>query len=176
MSDATAAILAALVGAIVALTVGALAFAAAMKQVNKTALAQREQAFWDHRRNTYANYLDALSTFWELVNNDSQRPPSDDELSDTRAALSKIRRAWDLLVLEEREERGAIWRAAGDLEDLCAFCFENLEEWARAAHVHGLHDLSRYVTRRDEYTEHIASSVAEIRDVLRKELHRSISV
>ncbi|MFF7234411.1 hypothetical protein [Streptomyces sioyaensis] len=63
MSDAMAALWAALIGAFAALLVGGVAFVAALKQVTKTAYSQRQQAFWQLRRDTYANYLLALRGF-----------------------------------------------------------------------------------------------------------------
>ncbi|MFC8199936.1 hypothetical protein ACFUTV_31770 [Streptomyces sp. NPDC057298] len=174
MSDATAAILAAFIGASSALAVGAAAFAAALKQVSKAALTQRDQAFWEHRRNTYANYLGALSSFFHLINSDSEAPPSDSLLQEAGHALAQVKHMWDVISLEAREERGEVYDAANLLEDVCSDCFENLEEWSRAARVYGVREFSNYISRRDEDAEILASSIANIRSVFRAELHRSV--
>jgi hypothetical protein len=63
MSEAMAALWAALIGALAALLVGGFAFVAALKQVTKTAYTQRQQAFWQLRRDSYANFLLSYSAF-----------------------------------------------------------------------------------------------------------------
>ncbi|GAB3181601.1 hypothetical protein [Streptomyces incanus] len=60
MSQESAAIWAAVITSIAALLAGGFAFAAALRQVTKTALTQREQAWWQLRRNTFADFLNKL--------------------------------------------------------------------------------------------------------------------
>jgi hypothetical protein len=144
--------------------------------VSKAALTQRDQAFWEHRRNTYADYLGALSSFFRLINSDSQVPPSDALLEEAGRALSQVKHMWDVISLEAREERGDVFTAAASLEENCSDCFENLEEWSRAARVYGVSEFSQYISRRDRDADDLAGSIANIRSVFRDELHRSVSV
>ncbi|MFE8925767.1 hypothetical protein [Streptomyces rochei] len=60
MTPESAAIWAAVITSIAALLAGGFAFAAALRQVTKTALTQREQAWWQLRRNTFADFLNKL--------------------------------------------------------------------------------------------------------------------
>ncbi|NIY69777.1 hypothetical protein SMALB_7901 [Streptomyces malaysiensis] len=153
-----------------------MAFVAAVKQVNKTALAQREQVFWELRRNTYAEYLGALSGFFSLVNKDSPVPHSDTSLEEIRRSFGRLTSLWDVLSLEAREERGAVFEAARIVEEQCSCCLDNLENWARVTRMYGVREFSQYIHRRDRDVGDIASSIADIRGIFRDELHGSISV
>lgn len=63
MEETTAALWAASIGASAAILVGTLAFWAVMRQVRRTALTQREQAFWQSRRDTYVKMMLSLQKF-----------------------------------------------------------------------------------------------------------------
>ncbi|MEU4092006.1 hypothetical protein [Streptomyces sp. NPDC026673] len=59
MSEEKAVVLAALIGAAAAILVGGLAFAAAVRQVTKSAEIQRDQAFWQAQRDSYTQFITA---------------------------------------------------------------------------------------------------------------------
>ncbi len=63
MTETQAALYAALVGALSALVVGCIAGWAALRQVTKTAEAQRKQADWQLRSEDYANFIRVMFHF-----------------------------------------------------------------------------------------------------------------
>ncbi|MER7205124.1 MULTISPECIES: hypothetical protein [unclassified Streptomyces] len=89
MSDATAALVAALIGASAAVLAGGLAIHAALKQVSKSAVTQREQAFWELRRDAYAKALVSYRGF-ERVAWEFNEAAKTEEVSSLKGLLDKM--------------------------------------------------------------------------------------
>ncbi|MFJ6121435.1 hypothetical protein BX257_8983 [Streptomyces sp. 3212.3] len=87
MTETQAALYAAAVGALCALVVGCIAGWAALRQVAKTAEAQRKQADWQLRSEDYANFVRAMFRFRARVGHAAVRAEVSGDYSNEVRAL-----------------------------------------------------------------------------------------
>ncbi|MFJ2196911.1 hypothetical protein [Streptomyces violaceusniger] len=108
MQESTAALWAAVIGAGAAILVGGLAFWAAMRQVRRTAVTQREQSFWQSRRDTYAKMMLALQNA-DRANNECLAAFHEGDFADSHQnkaveAAHKIDEVRFVLILEAPQD------------------------------------------------------------------------
>ncbi|MGI5252782.1 hypothetical protein [Actinacidiphila glaucinigra] len=176
MSESTAAIFAAFIGAGAALLAGGFAFLAALKQVTKTATTQRDQAFWDSRRDTYAKALVTAANFQRVSDECAHALVSTSGLQDELArrlddAAHDFETARAVLCLQAPDGHGvanAISVTHSYLWEACKI----IELWAAGE----VNQYQSWESRLEDTLSTLNEVVSSLAEALRADLHREVDV
>lgn len=174
VSDTTAALVAALIGAGAAVLAGGLALYAALKQVSKSAVTQREQAFWELRRDAYARALVACQGFdrtaWEFSEASKTQAVGSLEslvqkLDDAAYRFEESKAVLDISVPWD----GDVARAVRNVDDYIADLMMVVQCWYE-----GVPNSDGWQPRFASALAKINELVAELVDALREDLARDV--
>lgn len=179
MSESIATLSAALIGAIAALLVGGVAFMTALKQVTKTAYTQRQQAFWQMRRDSYAGFLLAYSDFLTAVGACHRCISSDVSIGDSDMrnlleATGKIEHMAAVLELEAPSEAGILEQVA-TLRGCVFLMHRYIREWREGENrvlTDRAEDLALFEQRYVRLGGEMMGHVRELRRLFRLDLHK----
>ncbi|UFR07118.1 hypothetical protein KBP30_40950 [Streptomyces sp. Go40/10] len=180
MSESTAALWAAAIGAAAATLVGGMAFWAAMRQVRLTALVQREQAFWQFRRDTYAKFMGLLAQFDRIAQKHLAAHHrgnfTEEQESEMSEALLALHQGQCALMLEcpgDPYITGTVGGISGVVQSIVTGFTDWRYDVHRISPRRSRDDWVGFISEKGRYLQQLAD---ELFQALRNDLHREVGV
>ncbi|MEU0522801.1 hypothetical protein [Streptomyces niveus] len=164
MSETTAALLAAIIGAGAAIYAGMLAHRATSGQADKTANAQRDQALWELRRDTYTRYIFAAKECARIHSENY----AGERFQEISAAIEELQRIYVQMELEAPD--------GGDILLMARSLIEHFKELRTLASDHreaaGSSRADAIRTRLRDETRDLNLTIAMMQEAVRAEVNR----